>query len=142
MGHRTCRAVALALSVASAMMSAGCSEKMCPTIACVPRIDLTFENPVTAPYRLTVMLAFDTVVENCPATRTDLGLTPGVSSCDDTHATITGIDLGHANNDVIGMNVSLGGQLLSATATLQTIVNSRDCDLVCYQHVGSVQNLR
>jgi hypothetical protein len=140
MGHRAYRALAVSVWMVSFGNAAGCSEKMCPTIACVPRIDLTYSSVVPDPYRLTVTLNNVSVVENCPGTRPDLGFTPGVASCDDRHATITGVDLGHAENSFIGMDVSFGGRLSSGTATLQDIVNSRDCDLVCYQHVGTVFN--
>jgi hypothetical protein len=140
MSHRAYRALTLGLWVVSSGIVAGCSEKVCPTIACVPRIELNYSRAVPAPYRLTVTLNNVSVVENCPGTRSDLGLTPGVAFCDDLHATITGVDLGHATNDFIGMDVGIGNQVFSGTATLQNIVNSRDCDLVCYHHVGTVSN--
>jgi hypothetical protein len=140
MRRGTHRALALAALALSAMVSGACSEKMCPTIACVPRISLTYARAVASPYRMSVQVNEVSLVENCPGTRSDLGLTPGVASCDDRQATITGIDLGHADNTFIGVTVSFGGMFAGGSATLQRIVNSRDCDLVCYEHVGTVQN--
>ncbi len=54
---------------------------------------------------------------------------------------MTGVDLGHASNETADLAVGLdGGQTVVVTATLDGITNSRDCDLVCYRHKGTLPN--
>jgi hypothetical protein len=134
--------LACAAFAALALTGGGCSQKTCPTIACVPRISLSYSNAVPDPYRLSVQVNGTSVVENCPATRSDLGLTPGIASCDGSHAVVTGVDLGHGDNGFIAFSVSFGGPVFLTNASLLGITNSRDCDLVCYEHAGEVQNTR
>jgi hypothetical protein len=122
---------------------ASCSAKNCPQIGCVPRIEMSFRTPVTDPYRATVVIVNSNVtfVENCPATRPDLQRTPGIASCDANGIAVTGVDLGHGDNSLLFASVSLNGRdFFSVTAGLTGILNSTDCDLVCYQHIGLIEN--
>ncbi len=118
-----------------------CSEKQCPTIACVPRLEATFTNPIADAYRLSVLVNAASFAANCPMMAPDLGLTPGIQLCDGRHFVVTGVDLGHQQNLFVNLTVSINsGPQLSTNVELRGIANSLDCDLVCYEHAAIIQN--
>jgi hypothetical protein len=118
-----------------------CSEKQCPTIACVPRLEATFINPIADPYRLSVVVNVAPFAANCPMVAPDLGLTPGIQVCDARHFVVTGVDLGHDPNVFVNLTVSINsGSQVTTNVELRGITNSLDCDLVCYQHAAIIQN--
>jgi hypothetical protein len=51
------------------------------------------------------------------------------------------VDLGHAANDTVDLTVSVNGSApIATTAMLHGLFNSRDCDLICFDHRGTVAN--
>ena len=135
--------VRLGLSVLTLLLlpwAAACSSPSCPTVACLPRIQVAYSRVIADPYRLSVVVNVTPFAANCPMTA-DLGSTPGISACSDTAFEVTGLDLGHEDNSSIGLQVTINnGQPLGTSGQLQGIVNSRDCPLVCYEHTAFISN--
>jgi len=126
------------LSIVGLLIFCGCSSTACPTVGCEPEIDLSFETPMTASYAVTVSVQNSMFTANCP---TQVAQLPGIKSCDGAGLVISGVDLGHGENNTVAVMVALnGGQAISTTATLQSITNSRECALVCYIDEGTVAN--
>lgn len=116
-----------------------CSQGVCPTIACQPQVQLTYENSVAGPYHLYVNFHGVVFETDCPKTTTDR--TIGIKSCDADGFLVTGVELGHASNDTLDLLVGIDGAMpISVTATLHGILNSRDCETVCFDHRGTVAN--
>jgi hypothetical protein len=52
-----------------------------------------------------------------------------------------GVDLGHGLNQTLPVQVTIDdGTPIQVTATLEGIVNSRNCDVVCFDHRATVVN--
>lgn len=118
---------------------AACREGICPTIGCQPQVALVYRQPIEAPYHVVVSLHGVTFEADCPLDRSYP--TIGIQACTAQGLVVTGIDLGHGANDTVDLTVSIdAGDTLAVTATLDGIGNSRDCDVVCYQHQGTVAN--
>ena len=66
---------------------------------------------------------------------------PGIRSCDSTGVLVTGVHLGDGTNDTVALTVSIDSSApVTVSAMLERILNSRDCDLVCFDHRGTVPN--
>ena len=116
-----------------------CSQSVCPTIGCQPQVQLTYENSIAGAYHLKVNFHGVVFETDCPKTTTDP--TIGIKTCDANGFLVTGVDLGHASNDTLDLLVQIDGAMsTSVTATLHGIVNSRDCETVCFDHRGTVAN--
>jgi hypothetical protein len=116
---------------------AACQTHVCPEIGCFPKIRLTFDHPVAVPYALSTTVKGVTLTETCP--RPLNSDEPAIESCDALGFTISGVDLGHDNVAFVPVAVSLNeGPPIQATAKLDGIANSSDCDYVCYQHSGTL----
>lgn len=122
-----------------ALWGAACStSSVCPTIGCFPRITMTYEAAVAGAYNLTVSADTMTFQASCP---TNSSSTPAISRCDQDGFELTGLDLGHGANESVTLGVSIGTAAeVTASARLTGIANSRDCDLVCFNHTGVVAN--
>jgi len=132
--------VSVALLVVCAAVELGCSsDSRCPTIGCTPKISMAFAHSLTVPYSMTVFVAGQTFRADCPLSPAAVS-EPAITRCDEGGFEITGLDLGHAENKVVNFTVSIDGSEINATATLNYIINSRDCDVVCYQHSGTLEN--
>jgi hypothetical protein len=117
----------------------GCDVGRCPEVACLPEVTLAYRQPVEAPYHLTVSLRGVVFEDDCPLVRPYP--TIGIQSCSAEGLVVRGVDLGQGSNEVVYLTVSTQpGESVSVTAGLDRILNSRDCDQVCYQHSGSVPN--
>lgn len=132
---------ALALVLVAAALG-GCSRTYsCPTIGCQPQLRLTYRRTVAAPYHVAVTFGGQTSEADCPKTGGPQGLETGIKSCDEAGVLVTGIDLGQGSNETVNVTVAIDGAApLSATARLEGIINSRDCDLICFDHRGTVEN--
>lgn len=120
------------------MLFSGCSTSTCPSVACRPEIHLTYNTAIQAAYSVSATVAGNTFAATCPLAS---GTVPGISSCDSSGLIISGVDLGHGDNSVVDLTLTLnGGAAIDVKATLSYVTNSRDCDLVCYVHTGTVQN--
>jgi hypothetical protein len=65
----------------------------------------------------------------------------GIAACDESGFVLAGVDLGHGDSGTVDMTVSMnGGSPISARATLQSIANTRDCSVICFQHAGMLAN--
>ena len=118
----------------------GCREFVCPTIACLPQVLLTYQQPITGTYHLSVSYRGTAYEADCPMESSDL-LVTGIKSCASDQLLLTGVDLGHGTNDTVNLTVSIDGSVpVAVTATLNRVLNSRDCSLVCFDHRGSVVN--
>ena len=117
-----------------------CSTHVCPTISCQPRVALTYRQALGGPYHLAVAYQGNSFEAGCPLVAA-LPPVTGISSCDMDGLVVTGVDLGHGSNDTVALTVSIaGGTPIPVTATLKRITNSFDCDLVCFDHEGIVEN--
>jgi hypothetical protein len=118
---------------------AACRSGVCPTIGCGPKITLAYQQPIVAPYHVLVSLRGVTFEADClmePSFSTI-----GIQSCSTAGVVVSGVDLGDGANETVDLTVTLdGAQTLAVTAMLDGITNSRDCDLVCYRHSGTVPN--
>jgi len=98
---------------------------------------------VSGSYMATIVFQDVTYPTNCPSPG-PISDTPPRISCDGNGITLAGIDLGHSENNSLEMNVELtigdASTVYPVTATLMSVTNSRDCELVCYQHTGTVGN--
>ena len=120
------------------LLCTGCTSGVCPTIGCYPTITLTYDMPIAGSYTASVTVNGSTVQSTCP--RGANGDVPGIASCDALGLKVSGVDLGHGSLQTVPVTVSInGGAAVSASASLAGIANSRDCDVVCYQHVGVVK---
>jgi hypothetical protein len=118
---------------------AACRQGICPTIGCQPEVTLAYRQPITSPYHVVVSLHGVTIEGDCPLDRSYP--TIGIQNCSAQGLVVTGVDLGHGANETVDLTVSIdSGATLAVTATLDGIGNSRDCDVVCYQHQGTVPN--
>ena len=118
---------------------AACRTGVCPTIGCQPEVSLTYRQPVAATYHVAVSLRGVTFEADCPMERPYP--TVGLESCSADGIVLTGVDLGHGSNETADLTVTLeGGETLAVTAMLDGIANSRDCELVCYRHTGTIPN--
>jgi hypothetical protein len=133
--------VHLAWCMGLALWGAACSSSgVCPTIGCVPRITMTYKAPVVGAYGLSVSVDDMTFQASCPASSSS-ALTPAISRCDQGGFELTGLDLGHGANELVTLGVSVGAAAaVTTSARLTGIANSRDCDLVCFNHAGTVAN--
>ena len=117
----------------------GCSG-VCPTINCQPKIGLTFQTAIAGAYSVSIVVDGQAFSTECPMD-TSMSQTVGIDACNGSGLTISGVDLGHGTNETITVSVSIdSGSPLSVSATLENVVNSRDCPLVCYVHQGTVAN--
>lgn len=127
-----------------APLVAGCSSSSaCPTIGCEPEMRLAYRTAIQMPYSISVAVKGLTLQANCPiAVLGDLfPRMPVVRSCDDRKTIITGVDLGHGQNQTVPVVVTLdGGTATPTILTLTTIINSRDCDSICFVHDGILAN--
>jgi len=116
----------------------------CPSIGCRPKVALSYDSPIAASYAISVTIDHITLQSACPSTMQQFlpeNDPPRVDSCDSNGITISGIDLGHGDNQTIDASVSIDNAApLDVTANLTTIANSRGCDLVCYVHSGHIPN--
>ena len=114
----------------------------CPSIGCRPKVDLFYDRSIAGSYVISVTVDHITLQSTCPAMAQQFlpeNDPPRVDSCDSDGITISGIDLGHGDNRTLGASLSIdGSSSISVTASLTTIVNGRDCALVCYVHSGHV----
>ena len=94
-------------------------------------------------YAILISLRGVTYQATCPAADAPKELTPRVA-CDTNAARLTGVDLGHGSNDQVDLTVQLvtgdAATTFPVSATLAHVTNSRDCDLVCYQHTATLEN--
>ena len=120
-------------------IQAACSERICPTIGCQPEVTLVYRQTIAAPYHVAVSLRGVTFEADCPMERAYS--TIGIQTCSTDGLVLAGVDLGHASNETVDLTVSIdAGQTLAVASALDGIGNSRDCDLVCYRHQGTVPN--
>jgi hypothetical protein len=130
---------ALAGLIIVGMAQAACRSGVCPTIGCLPEVALSYRQPIAAPHHVVVSLRGVTFEADCPMERPYP--TIGIDSCSAEGVVVMGVELGHGSNQTVDLAVSLeAGQTLAVTATLDGIVNSRDCDVVCYRHGGTIPN--
>ena len=123
------------------MASCWSKELVCPTIGCLPRITMTYAHPVPRPYPLSVEIRGKVFSASCPVVGSPEDVTVGISACDGGGFSLQGVDLGHAANGTVDVSVSIdGGVGVSAAGTLKGVANSRDCDVVCFIHEGTVAN--
>ncbi len=126
------------VGVAISLMGAGCSTSTCPTIACQPEIHLSYQTPIAGSYSVSVVVTGSTFTAACPLQGGGL---PGITSCDQSGIVVSGVNLGHGTNDTVDVQVSLnGGAGIDTKANLSNITNSRECDLICFVHTGTVAN--
>ena len=117
-----------------ALVASAC-QSVCPTIGCWPTIALTYDAPLPGQHTVSVVVGGQTFAATCPLT-TEPAI-PGISHCDATGLELKGLDLGHGANQIVPVAVTIdGGPRVVGTAALTQILNSRDCDLVCYKHEG------
>jgi hypothetical protein len=138
---RICTALRRLVHIILLVVASGvtCSERVCPTIGCQPQVQLTYENSISGTYHLYVNFHGVVFETDCPKAITDR--TIGIKACDADGFLVTGVDLGHASNDTLDLLVSIDGAMaMSVTATLHGILNSRDCETVCFDHRGTVAN--
>ena len=121
----------------------GCKTSACPEIGCRPEIALTYRQSVVGDYALLIALRGVTYQAVCPKADAPYETSPHVS-CDANGALLSGVDLGHGGNESVDLTVGLvtgdAATTHSISATLEHVTNSRDCDLVCYQHSATVDN--
>lgn len=130
---------ALAGVIILGMAQGACREGICPTIACQPQVSLTYRQPIAAPYHVVVSVHGVTFEADCPMELPSR--TIGITSCGANGLVVTGVDLGHASNDTVDLTISIdSSEPLAVKAILGGISNTRDCDLVCYRHNGTVPN--
>jgi hypothetical protein len=125
----------------SLVVSSGiaCSQGVCPELACQPQVQLTYEHSIPGAYHLYVSLHGVVFETDCPKATTYR--TIGITSCDADGFLVTGVDLGHDSNDTLDLMVSIDSAMsISVAAPLHGIVNSRDCEMVCFDHRGTVAN--
>jgi hypothetical protein len=120
---------------------AACRSSVCPTIACAPQIAISYAMKKASPYQLAVSVRGMDFSAACPNALAEVG-TPvgvGITSCDQNGFVVSGVDLGHGDNSTVDLSVSFDGNAaMQVQATLQYIANSRDCDLVCFDHTGTL----
>jgi hypothetical protein len=120
-----------------AATQAACRQGSCPNIGCQPEVALLYQQPIAAPYHVVVSLRGVTFEADCPVERDYR--TIGIRTCSAEGVVVAGVDLGHASNETVDLTARIdAGETMAVSATLDGIRNSRDCDLVCYQHHGSV----
>ena len=118
-----------------------CRSGVCPTIGCHPQITLSYATPIAGGYQVSVTVAGQRFEATCPVQPSQTQFFVGIQSCDETGLVLSGVDLGHGANDTLTVAIAFDdGPPIQATATLLRITNSRDCDLVCYDHRGAVAN--
>jgi len=131
------------LLVCAAALSCSSTPAACPTIACEPTISLQLRQPIADSYAAIIVFQNTTYQVTCPSAG-PISDTPPRLSCDANGITLTGIDLGHGDNEELEMTVELvtgdAAIVYPVTITLLSITNSMDCELVCYQHTGVVAN--
>src|SRR5262249_11350020 len=114
-----------------------CRSGTCPTIGCQPQVQLMYQNSIVGSYHLAVTYENAVYEADCPL----MSAVPitGIKSCDGGGLLLTGVDLGHGSNDTVELSVSIdSGTPLTVTATLHGLLNTRDCDIVCFDHRGTV----
>jgi hypothetical protein len=121
------------------LLAAGCVRNgVCPNIGCSPTIALTYDTPLAGPYTVSVVVHGMTFSSTCPPTAN--ATSPGIARCDQLGLEISGVDLGHGGNQSVPVAVSIdGAPPIAVAAELGSIQNSRDCDVVCYEHAGVVK---
>ena len=133
--------MAALLFIGSAFLA--CRTGVCPDIACRPEIELTYRQPIAGDYALLISLRGVTYQATCPSAAAPNELAPHVA-CDANGALLSGVDLGHGSNNQIDLTVALvtgaAATTFPVSASLAYVTNSRDCDLVCYQHTATVEN--
>jgi hypothetical protein len=120
-----------------------CSEHSCPTIACSPEIAVAFRTALPSPYTLDVSVHGSAFSSECPKAPPQLGTLGfvGISACDEDGFTVTGVDLGRGENATVDLAASLNGATpIAVTTSLKGISNSRDCDIICFRHSGTLPN--
>lgn len=127
-----------------AVVLVSCSEHICPTIACTPQISIAYAAKVPSQYSLSASLGGMTFFSDCPKAPAQYGPPVGVlgiASCDQNGFVLAGVDLGHGDNSAVELTVTVNnGSAIAVQATLRSISNSRDCDIVCFQHAGTLAN--
>src|SRR5262245_28674481 len=120
------------------LLAAACERTwVCPTIGCQPQVQLTYQQSISGPYHVAVAYRGAVYEADCPITAS--APTNGIKSCDGSGLLLTGVDLGHGANDAVDLTVSIdSAPPIAVSAILQGILNSRDCDLVCFDHRGTV----
>jgi hypothetical protein len=126
----------------------GCSSpKSCPTIDCEPTITLTYRQPIAGEYAIGISLLAVTYQATCPRGASGPGTSDAAIAeitCDASGAVLHNVDLGHSDNETQEMVVELvaGGPAAEymVTATLTSIANSTNCQVVCTQHTATVAN--
>jgi hypothetical protein len=106
---------------------------------------LTYRQPVNAPYSLSLTTKGMAFEARCPMVASGIpglgGVPPGILRCDTNGVELSGVDLGHDSNETLAVGVTIdGAPMIAVSATLAGIKNSRDCDLICFAHVGTVAN--
>jgi hypothetical protein len=143
MRTRTRAVLALASVLLGSLFVVSCAEKggVCPTISCTPEITVAYASPLTAPYYLQASLREMLFSSDCPKDPPQTGPVVGIASCGNSGFLLQGVDLGSGSNMTVDLTVSIDqGPSMSVTATLQSIVNSRDCELICFKHTGTLAN--
>ncbi len=120
-----------------------CRTGVCPDIGCRPEIELIYRQPIAGDYALLISLRGVTYQATCPTADAPYDFTPHVA-CDAHWALLSGVDLGHGSNDPIGLTLEFvtgdAATTVAVAARLDHVINSRDCDLVCYAHNAIVEN--
>jgi hypothetical protein len=142
-----------ALLVGSA--AAGCSsapKTSCTQNSCQPTITLQYRTPINDAYMIQISVNRVTYQSNCPMGPAggpqgsgSIDAAVAEITCDASGAVLTGVDLGHGENQTLDLVVQLttGGDVTSqfmVTANLSSIANDKDCALVCFQHNATVSN--
>jgi hypothetical protein len=126
----------------------GCtSPKSCPTTDCAPTITLTYRQPIAGEYAILISLLAVTYQATCPRGMSGPGTSDAAIAevtCDADGAVLYNVDLGHADNDTQEMVVELitgdAAKDYMVTATLTSIANSTNCQVVCTRHTATVGN--
>lgn len=119
------------------------STGQCPSIACQPRISVSYNTLISSSYSLSVSLGVQEFTAVCPTGGGSTGGSSGGSglTCSDSGFTLAGVDLGHGSNTTVDLDVKINNESPSTVrAALDGIENSRDCELVCFRHTGTLQN--
>jgi hypothetical protein len=132
-----------AVLLACVALTCSSSPASCPTVACQPTITLNFRQAVPGDYAALIVLQNVTYQVTCPSNGPPTDSPPRLT-CDGNGITLTGIDLGHGDVEQLDMTVELitgdAAIVYPVTVTMMSIANSIDCELVCYQHTGTVGN--
>jgi hypothetical protein len=145
----TARGIVLAALLAGAA-AAGCSSShpaTCSNNNCQPSITLQYRTPIEGDYQIFISLLATTYQSSCPMGPSGPGTGDAAVSqitCDANGAVLTGVDLGNGDNETLDLIVAFGPGATSnqfmVTARLSSISNDRSCELICFQHSGTVAN--